>query len=422
MFETAAIIVSIAAILNWVNYKYVRLPSAIGVMLMALAASLVLVFFGEAERGFRGEVAELIAGIDFYGVMFHWMLPFLLFAGALHVDLGDLRREWLAVTLLAVVGTAACIFTVGGGLFLTAAALGMPIPWLGCLLFGALISPTDPIAVLGIMKSAKAPASIEIQVSGESLFNDGIGVVGFMTLVALAQGEALPSPVGLLMLVVREIGGGVLVGGVTGGIALLLIRRVDSYQVEVPMTVATAMGSYALAEAVHASAPIAAVVAGIFVGHCARSMAMSAQTTRRVDEFWELIDDFLNASLFILIGLEVIVLPLHWVSLWVGAAAIVVSLAARLVIVAGIALGMKGVGRGLVRGSVPVLTWGGLRGGVSLALALALPAADHRDTLLAAAYVVVVFSVLVQGLTIAGLIQRSFGREDMLRSSGHAGG
>jgi monovalent cation:H+ antiporter, CPA1 family len=410
MFETAAIIISIAALLNWVNYKYVRLPSTIGGMLLALVISLILVLFGEAESGFRGQVTELIAGIDFHAVVFHWMLPFLLFAAALHVDLADLRQEWLAVSLLALVGTSAAVFAVAGGLFLTMQMLRMPIPWIGCLLFGALISPTDPIAVLGIMKSARAPKSIEMQIAGAALFNDGISVVAFITFVALAAGEVMPSPMGVMILLLREIGGGLLVGGIIGGIALLFIKGADRYQVEALMTVAAAMGSYALAEAFHASAPIAAVVAGLCIGNCARVVAMSADTTRRVEEFWELIDEFLNVSLFILIGLEVIVLPLHRASLWAGGAAIVVSLAARLVIVAGIALGMKAVGRRLARGSVPVLTWGGLRGGVSLALALALPEADHRETLLAAAYVVVVFSVLVQGLTIGRVIRWSFGR------------
>ena len=410
MFHTAAIIICAAALLNWANYKFIKLPSTIGVMLISLAASLILIAFGEAEAGVRGEVGRLVAGIDFNAVIFHAMLPFLLFAGAMHVKLNELRQQWLPVTLLALVGTAASIFAIAGGLFLVLRLTGLPVPWLGCLLFGALISPTDPIAVMGIMKSARAPRSIEIQIAGESLFNDGVGVVAFVALLAVAAGEPLPSPGAAIILLIHEIGGGALVGLATGATALLFIQRVDRYQVEALLTVALAMGSYALAEVLHASAPIAVVVAGLCIGNHGRAFSMSQQTAQRVDDFWELIDEFLNICLFILMGLEVIVLPLHSASLWAGAIAIIVSLAVRLAIVASIAGGLRAFARPLVPGSVAVLTWGGLRGGVSLALALALPAADHRDTLLAAAYVVVVFSILIQGLTFGPLIRRTFNR------------
>jgi CPA1 family monovalent cation:H+ antiporter len=405
MFQTAAIVISVAALLSWVNYKYVRLPTTIGVMLIALLASLTLVAFGEAESGFRGRVTQLIAGIDFHEAVFHGVLPFLLFAGALHVNFNDLKREWLPVTSLALAGTAASIFAVAGGLYLVLSWLGLPVPWIGCLLFGALISPTDPVAVLGIMKAAKAPRNIETHIAGESLFNDGVGVVAFVALVAVAAGDTPPTPAGFAILLLREAG--TLLGAVVGWVALQFLKRVERYQVEVLLTVAAAMGSYAIAEAFHVSAPIAVVVAGLFIGNQGRAVSMSPQTTRRVDEFWELIDEFLNIVLFMLMGLEVMVLPLRAASLWAGAAAIAVSLLARWAIVAGIAGGLHALRRPLCPGSIPVLTWGGLRGGVSLALALALPDADHRDILLAAAYVVVVFSIVAQGLTVGLLIRRA---------------
>jgi CPA1 family monovalent cation:H+ antiporter len=407
MFHTASIIISVAALLSWINFKYVRLPSTIGVMLISLSASLLLVVFGETESGFRHQLSQLVAGIDFHKAIFHGMLPFLLFAGALHVDFRDLKQEWLAVTLLAFAGTAVSILAVAGGLFLVFFWLGLPVPWIGCLLFGALISPTDPVAVLGIMKAVKAPKTIETHIAGESLFNDGVGVVAFVALVAVAAGDPLPSPLGAAVLLAREAGGGILVGGAIGAIALQFLKRVDRYQVEILLTVAVAMGSYALAEVWHTSAPIAVVVAGLFIGNMGRSVSMSPQTTRRVDEFWELVDEFFNVVLFMLMGLEVLVLPFRAASLWAGAAAIVVSLLARWAIVSGIAFTLRALRRQLCQGSVAVLTWGGLRGGVSLALALALPVADHRDTLLTAAYVVVVFSVVVQGLTIGLLIPRA---------------
>ena len=407
MFHTVAIIISVAALLTWVNCKYVRLPTTIGVMLIALLASLALVAFGEAESGFRGRVTHLVVGIDFHEAVFHGVLPFLLFAGALHVNFNDLKREWLPVTSLALLGTAASIFAVAGGLYLVLSWLGLPVPWIGCLLFGALISPTDPVAVLGIMKSANAPKNIETHIAGESLFNDGVGVVAFVALVAVAAGDRPPSLTGAAILLLREAGGGMLLGAAVGWVALQFLKRVERYQVEILLTVAAAMGSYAIAESFHASAPIAVVVAGLFIGNQGRAISMSPQTTRRADDFWELIDEFLNIVLFMLMGLEVMVLPLRAASIWAGVAAIVVSLLVRWAIVAGIAGGLRALRRPLCPGSVPVLTWGGLRGGVSLALALALPTADHREILLAAAYVVVVFSIVAQGLTVGLLIRRA---------------
>jgi CPA1 family monovalent cation:H+ antiporter len=416
MFQTASIIICIAALLNVVNFKFVRLPSTIGVMLIALLFSLALIFFGEAASGFRGELASLVAGINFNDLIFHGMLPFLLFAGALHVKLIDLKREWLPVGLLALVGTTVSIFAVAGGLNFILPWIGLPVSWIGCLLFGALISPTDPIAVMGIMKSAGAPKSIETQIAGESLFNDGVGVVAFVVFAGVAAGDKLPSALGAIVLLLREIGGGVLVGAITGGGALLLLKRVDRYQVEVLLTLAAATGSYAVAEAVHTSPVIAVVIAGLCIGNQGRGLLMSPRTTQRVDEFWELIDEFLNVGLFVLIGFEVVILPFHPASLWAGAAAIIVSLLARLGIVAAASAGLNAIRRPLAAGSVPVLTWGGLRGGISLALALALPSADHRDTLLAAAYVVVIFSVLVQGLTFGPLIRRILGGQKLAES------
>jgi CPA1 family monovalent cation:H+ antiporter len=406
MFQTISLITAVAALLNWINYKFVKLPSTIGVMMISLLASLMLIFFGETESGFRGEITHLVAHLDFYSIVFHGMLPFLLFAGALHVKLTDLKREWLPVALLALVGTAASMFAVAGGLLLTLWLMGMHVPWIGCLLFGALISPTDPIAVLGIMKSADAPKSMATQIAGESLFNDGVGVVAFTALLAVAAGDSLPSPFGTIVMLVEEIGGAAVVGMLVGGIAMVLLWQVNRYQVEVLLTVASAMGSYALAETFHVSAPIAVVVAGLCIGNPGRQFSMSLQTSRRLDEFWELIDEFLNVGLFMLMGVAVIILPLRPASLWAGVAAIIVSLAARLMIVASVSTGLAKIGQPLIRGSVPVLTWGGLRGGVSLALALAIPPADHRDTLLAAAYAVVVFSVLIQGLSIGLVIRR----------------
>ena len=406
MFHTATVIVCTAALLSWVNYKYIRLPSTLGVMLIALVASLLLIIFGESESGFRAQVAHLLTRIDFNALVFHGMLPFLLFAGALHVDIHELKQQWLPITLLALIGTAVSMFAVAAGLFAALSWLGAPIPWLSCLLFGALISPTDPIAVLGIMKSVTAPRSLEIQIAGESLFNDGVGVVAFVALVGVAAGEPFLSPLAATAFLLREIIGAILVGLITGGCGLLLLKRVDRYRIEVFLTLATAMGSYALAEEIHVSAPIAVVIAGFCIGNVGRRFSMSPTTSQRVDDFWELLDEFLNVALFLLLGLAVIVLPLHAGWLIAAIVTIFVSLLGRFLIVLAVLTTTRALGHNPVPGSIPVLTWGGLRGGISLALALALPIADHRDTLLAAAYAVVVFSILVQGLTFGRLIRR----------------
>ena len=420
MFQSAALLISVAALLSWANFKYIKLPSTIGVMLISLLASLAIVIFGEAESGFRGHLTQLVAGIDFHAAIFHGMLPFLLFAGALHVDFKALRQEWLPVTLLALIGTAASVLAVAGGLSLASWLLHLHIPWIGCLLFGALISPTDPVAVLGIMKAAGAPKSLETQIAGESLFNDGVGVVAFVAFVALAAGEPLPSPTGAITLLFHEVGGAIFLGAAVGGVTLYLLKLADNSHVhnhvEILLTLALALGSYALAETLRASAPIAVVVAGLMIGNPGRSFSMSPHTTRRLDEFWELIDEFLNVLLFMLMGLEVLILPLRPASLWAGAAAIIVSLLTRWIIVAAIGVPLRALRMRLSSGWVTLLTWGGLRGGVSLALALALPQADHRDTLLAAAYFVVVFSILAQGLTVGPLVRR-FGAQNAIPSA-----
>jgi monovalent cation:H+ antiporter, CPA1 family len=295
---------------------------------------------------------------------------------------------------------------VGIGLYLAFSALKIAVPLLGCLLFGALISPTDPVAVLAIMKAAGAPKDLETQVAGESLFNDGVGVVAFLALLAVAAGEEPPTLFGAGMLLLRQAAGGAVVGLLAGGLTYQLIKRVDKYQVELLLTLGLAMGSYALADELEMSAPIAAVVAGLVIGNQGRAYAMSARSKQRLDEFWELIDEILNVILFMLVGLEMLVLPVRREFLTASAIAVVVSLLARWASVAAIVGSMRGLGSRFSPGAIRVLTWAGIRGGISLAMALALPPSDHAEILLAATYAVVVFSVVVQGLTIGPLIRR----------------
>ncbi len=425
-FSLVSILISLAAVLSYVNYRYIKLPTTVGVMLVALVASLTLVLVGPYAGGFREQAATLVSQIDFNQVVLHGMLAFLLFAGAIQVNLDELGREWLTISLLAILGTLISTCIVGGVTWLVLGWLGLGIPFLHALLFGALISPTDPIAVLGIMKSVGASRQLEAQVAGESLFNDGLGVVIFLVLLQLsgldgtagsAATASLSIDVGAVgMLLLKEVLGALVLALAAGIVTYQMLKRVDNYQVEVLLTLALAMGLYALADALHLSAPIAVVVAGLFIGNRGRAFAMTEKTREHVDTFWELVDEILNVVLFLLIGLELLVLPIEHGWLVAGVLAIPIVLSARLLSVAGI-VGPLSMVTAQSKGAIPVLTWGGLRGGISLAMALSLPANDSRSLVLTLTYFVVVFSILVQGLTVGRLIRTTSGSTAAPRSS-----
>jgi len=422
-FSMVSTLIALAAVSSYVNYRYIKLPTTIGVMLVALVASLALILAGSYASEFREQAATLVSRIDFNEVVLHGMLAFLLFAGSIHVKLDELGREWPAISLLAIVGTLASTFIVGGATWLVLGWLDLAIPFLHALLFGALISPTDPIAVLGIMKSAGASRQLEVQMAGESLFNDGLGVVVFLVLLQLsgvdgAQGAApLPFDVGAVcMLLLKEVGGALVLALAAGALTYQMLKRVDNYQVEVLLTLALAMGVYALADGLHLSAPIAAVVAGLLVGNRGRAFAMSEKTREHVDTFWELIDEILNVVLFLLIGLELLVLPIERGWLVAGALSIPIVLSARWLSVASI-IGPLGGVTAQAKGAISVLTWGGLRGGISVAMALSLPASDSRSLILTLTYFVVVFSILVQGLTVGRVIGMTGGPTAAVESS-----
>jgi CPA1 family monovalent cation:H+ antiporter len=424
-FSMVSTLIVLAAVSSYINYRYIRLPTTIGVMLVALVASLTLILAGSYAEGFREHAAALVSRIDFNQVVLHGMLAFLLFAGSIHVKLDELGREWPAISLLAIVGTLASTFIVGGATWLVLGWLDLEIPFLHALLFGALISPTDPIAVLGLMKSAGASRQLEVQMAGESLFNDGLGVVIFLVLLQLsgldgAHGSAtapLSFDVGTVgMLLLKEVGGALVLALAAGIVTYQMLKRVDNYQVEVLLTLALAMGLYALADALHLSAPITAVVAGLFVGNRGRAFAMSEKTREHVDTFWELVDEILNVVLFLLIGLELLVLPVERGWLVVGALAIPIVLSARWLSVAAI-IGPLGGVTAQSKGAIAVLTWGGLRGGISVAMALSLPASESRSLILTLTYFVVVFSILVQGLTVGRVIRMTSGPTDTIEPS-----
>jgi monovalent cation:H+ antiporter, CPA1 family len=403
-FQIASLILTLTAGLAYINARFLRLPSSIGLMAIALLGSLALIAIdasGAVELTPR--IAHLLARIDFGHTLLHGMLGVLLFAGALHVDLQDLSAQKVTIVALAVGGTLLSTALVGVAIYLVFGGLGVDVGLVYCLLFGALISPTDPIAVLGILKSAGAPHRLEVKIAGESLFNDGIGVVVFTVLLAIAAGgEVSAGDVSLLFL--REAIGGIAFGLAVGYVGFRLLRSIDEYTVEVLITLAMVLGGFVAAEALHVSAPIAAVVSGLLVGNQGRRLAMSDLTRQHLDTFWELLDQILNAVLFLLIGLEVTHLRVSTELAVVVAIAIPLVLAARLVSVGIPVLALRPF-REFSPHAVMLLTWGGLRGGISVALALALPAGRERDVILVVTYGVVVFSILVQGLTMGRLVR-----------------
>jgi CPA1 family monovalent cation:H+ antiporter len=408
MLEIAATCLVVTALLAYLNHRFVRLPTTIGVMVIALVLSLAIVGLDVigVSHTLRSYEAALLKSIDFSDVLMQGMLSLLLFAGALHVDLSELKALRWPVTLLALVGTLVSTLIVGLGLSWALPWAGIDLPLMYCLLFGALISPTDPIAVMGILKSAGAPKNLELVIAGESLFNDGVGVVIFALLLGMLASGTAPTAGSALALLAREAGGGILFGLVLGYVTYRLLKSVDEYQVEVLLTLAAVTGGYALASHLHISGPLAMVVTGLIVGNQGRTLAMSDTTRRYVDMFWELLDEILNAVLFVLIGMEVLLIDFSLPVLAAGAVATAVTLLARLLSV-GLPVAGFGARFGLPAGAWRVLTWGGLRGGISVALALSLPAGPHRDTVLALTYCIVVFSILVQGLSIGRVVRAS---------------
>ena len=396
----------ITAVVAWFNARYLRLPSTIGVMAAALMLSAAAIFLDHVGLGEPRRYAnELLGTIDFSDVLMEGMLSLLLFAGALQVDLGRLAAYRWQVGLLAVGGTVAAALLTGAGLYVLLPLAGLRLDLAYCLVFGALIAPTDPISVTGLLRKVGAPANLETVISGESLFNDGVGIVVFTVMAALVTGHGAPGAGETALLLLREAGGGIAYGLVLGYVTYRLLKSIDSYQEEVLLTVAAVLGGYSLAHTLAVSGPLAMVAAGILIGNLGRREAMSDTTREHLDQFWELLDAMLNAALFVLIGFEALVLPFSVPLFGAGVAAVVVTLCARL-LTAGLPVALLGRRTGLPDGAWQVLTWGGLRGGISVALALALPAGPQRDALVTITYLVVVFSVLVQGLTVEKLVRR----------------
>lgn len=398
LIQTLTILICLAALFSYVNHRWLRLPMTIGLMAVALVFSLVLLLLGKLGFGVEAEAQRFIGGIDFNEALMHGMLGFLLFAGALHVNLDELLDLKWVIATLAIVGTILSSLITAGLGYVLFDLVGMPLPFLYCLLFGALIAPTDPIAVMGVLRQARLPKALELKVLGESLFNDGVGVVIF--LVAL---NLLPKPsvdvTDIAVLFAQEALGGAALGLALGYVAYRMLRSIDNYQAEILITVALVMGCVGLADLIHTSGPIAVVMAGLLIGNHGRQWAMSETTREYLDSFWELLDELLNSILFVLIGLEVLIVHVEPSYLAAGVIAIPLVLAARWLSVVVQVKGLSLV-RDFDRKTITLLTWGGLRGGVSVALALSLPPGPMRNAVVTITYMVVVFSILGQGLTL----------------------
>jgi len=405
ILQIASLLIVLAGAFGAINYLFLRLPPSIGILIVALLASFAVLMFDFVfpNFGIAGAVRSTVLEIEFSEALLEGMLGLLLFAGALHVKLSDLRREWVVVMLMATIGIGLSTVIVGIGFsWLT----GMPL--LIALVFGALISPTDPVAVLGVLREADLEKSLETKIAGESLFNDGVGYVVFLVLIGIAfpHGDAHGGGLsGAAQLFVQEALGGAVLGLVLGWLTFRVMRRIDDYSLEVLITLGLAFGGYELAVYLQVSAPIMAVCAGLLIGDVGAKYGMSEETRRYVDAFWKLIDEILNAVLFLMIGVEVFAVAFDFDYLVAGVAAIALALVARLAAVAVPILMLKPF-RAFSKGVIPIMTWGGLKGGISVALALSLPDGEWKPIILTATYIVVIFSIIVQGLTVARLAER----------------
>ena len=405
-FDIIAVLISLAAIFGYLNYRYIKLPTTIGLMLLGLLFSFVIIIVGQFKPELSEYAKNFVANVELDETLLGIMLSYLLFAGALHVKIQDLSQQRWIIAILSTFGVILSTFLVGSASYFILKILNIEITYSYCLLFGALISPTDPVAVLGILKKAGAPKSLETKITGESLFNDGVGVVVFISILGVINGDMNPNGSEIAKLFLFEVFGGLGLGFLLGLIAFLMLRNIDQYQVEILITLALVTGGYSLAQHLHTSGPLAMVVAGLMIGNQGRLLAMSSKTEEHVDSFWELIDEILNALLFLIIGLEILALEFNSLFLVFGIIAIPLILATRMFAVSLPVLLLK-KRRTFTKGVIRALTWGGLRGGISLSLALSIPKGAERDLLLTATYVVVIFSIAVQGMTLKYVLPKA---------------
>ena len=406
LYYTFSILIVLAAAFSYINLRFLKLPSTIGIMLIAMLVSVALVFAGRSYPQLVNTFSVIIASVDFTEVLMGAMLNFLLFAGAIHISMHDLRKERVPIIIFSTLGVIISTIVVGVLIYYMFMAFELPVPFIQCLMFGSLISPTDPIAVIGILKKAGIRKSLEIKVAGESLFNDGVAVMLFSLLFQLAQGTEVDLTFKHVSgLFVQETGGGLIMGLLIGYIGSKGIEKIHDYNVTVMITLAIVMGGYLMARYLHISSPLTMVAAGLVVGNYGKMKAMSAADKDYLDKFWELIDEILNAMLFLIIGFELMLFPdlqQYWKF---GLISIAIVLFARFISIWLPIRFIPRIGRFDHR-TIVILVWGGLRGGVSVALALTIDDHLNKHLFIPITYYVVVFSILVQGLTVGKLAEK----------------
>ncbi len=416
LYYSFSLLIVLATVFEYINYRLLKLPSTIGIMVIAIIVSIVLILFGEnLFPKTTDHLYKLIGGFDFTEVLMGAMLNFLLFAGGIHLNINDLKKQFWPVVMFASVGVVISTFAVGFATYYILPLVGIKIPLLYCLVFGALISPTDPVAVLGILKKANVSKELETKVAGESLFNDGVAVVVFTILLQLAVGKHVDTSVeGITTLLLKEAGGGLLLGVILGYVASRAMRDVNDYILSVLVTLSVVMGGYLVAHSLHFSGPLTMVAAGLFMGNFNEKFKKKSETQDYIIKFWELIDEIMNAVLFLFIGFELLLIKNMNHYLFAGAICIMIVLLSRIV---SIFIPSKMMSRRdrFSPTTMKVLVWGGLRGGVSIALALSIPSNEYSGAIISITYCVVVFSIVVQGLTIGKVANpKKIAQEDVL--------
>lgn len=406
LYDVFTVLIVLSALFGYVNYKFLKLPTTIGIMVISLLTSFGIVGISYFNPAYLQTITITITNLDFPNILLRIMLSFMLFAGAIHIDIKVLDKEKMPVIIFSTLGLLLSAFIVGFLMFYLLQIFGLNVNFIYCLLFGALISPTDPIAVLGILKNARITKSLEMKITGESLFNDGVAVVVFITIYEITKSGIDNLDISnIFIFFMHEAGGGIFFGFILGYTGYFLLKSIDNYKVEVMITLAMVMGGYSLAHYLHVSGPLAMVVAGIIIGNRGKKFAMSVTTREYLDKFWELIDEILNAILFILIGLEILIIKKDINFVEIGLISIILVLLSRYLSI-GISIILIKFKRTFPKNTIWVLTWGGLRGGISVALALSLNDNMNRELFVTVTYIIVLFSILAQGLTIGKYVKR----------------
>lgn len=405
LFDVVSIIIVISALLSYFNLKYIKLPNTIGLMLLSIIASFILILLKFLGLNINEHILIFSKSISFDKALLEWMLGFLLFSGSLGVNVDDLKEEKLSITIFSTFSLIASIFIISSGLYYITDFLGIDLSYIYCLLFATLVSPTDPIAVLGILKKLGVPKDLETNIVGESLFNDGVGVVIFIVLLGVLEGSTPFSLGSVSLLFFQEAIGGIILGIILGFITYKMIKKIENYQIEILLTLALVTGGYSLASLLHVSGPLAVIASGLLIGGHGRNYGMSEKSRKHLDIFWEILDEILNAILFTLIGLEILVLNFSMNYLLLSILVIPLALSGRFLSI-GLPIIILKKFRSFSPNTVKIMTWGGLRGGLAIALAISLPESKEKSLILVMTYAIVVFSILFQGLTMKYLLKK----------------